>query len=84
MAPGRQISSFECSVCNNTMETWNTAWVPTYRLVAGPSVPADFDTDTLFDADLAARWKAMNDFGIGPRDFFWIERVADDALEATA
>ena len=36
MAPGRQISSFECSVCSVTMESWNTAWVPTYRLVAGP------------------------------------------------
>jgi len=36
MAPGRQISSFECSVCSVTMESWNTTWVPTYRLVAGP------------------------------------------------
>lgn len=29
MAPERQISSFECSVCDQTMESWNTAWVPT-------------------------------------------------------
>ena len=25
MAPGRQISSFECSVCGTTIESWNTA-----------------------------------------------------------
>jgi stage III sporulation protein SpoIIIAA len=36
MAPERQISSFECSVCDQTMESWNTAWVPSYRLIAGP------------------------------------------------
>jgi len=36
MAPARQISSFECSVCGTTMETWNTAWVPTYKFLAGP------------------------------------------------
>jgi hypothetical protein len=36
MAPGRQIDSFECSVCHTTLETWNTAWVPTYRLIAEP------------------------------------------------
>jgi hypothetical protein len=36
MVPGRQISSFECTVCSKTIETWNSAWVPTYRLVAGP------------------------------------------------
>ena len=36
-APGRQISSFECSVCGTTMESWNTAW-SAYRLVAGPTV----------------------------------------------
>jgi hypothetical protein len=36
MAPERQISSFECAVCDATMETWNTAWVPSYQLVAGP------------------------------------------------
>jgi hypothetical protein len=35
MAPGRQIASFECAICSTTLETWNTAWVPTYRLVAG-------------------------------------------------
>jgi hypothetical protein len=36
MAPGRQISSFQCSVCGVTMEHWNTTWVPAYRLIAGP------------------------------------------------
>lgn len=36
MAPSRQISSFECFVCGVTIETWNTAWVPIYRLIAGP------------------------------------------------
>ena len=36
MAPGRQIASFECSVCGTTIETWNTTSVPTYRLIAGP------------------------------------------------
>jgi hypothetical protein len=38
MAPSRQIASFECAVCGTTMESWNTAWVPAYRLVAGPVV----------------------------------------------
>jgi hypothetical protein len=36
MAKAREISSFECEVCGETLETWNTAWVPTYRLIAGP------------------------------------------------
>ena len=36
MAESREIASFECAVCNQTMETWNTAWVPIYRFVAGP------------------------------------------------
>jgi len=36
MASGRQIDSFQCCVCNATLETWNTAWVPSYRLIAGP------------------------------------------------
>jgi hypothetical protein len=39
MASGRQISSFECAVCNTTLESWNTAWVPTFRLIAGPVRP---------------------------------------------
>lgn len=36
MAAVREVNSFECSVCGETMETWNSAWVPTYRLIAGP------------------------------------------------
>jgi hypothetical protein len=36
MAPARQLDSFQCLVCDVTLETWNTAWVPTYRNVAGP------------------------------------------------
>jgi len=36
MAPTRKLSSFECTVCGETMESWNTTWVPTYRLVVGP------------------------------------------------
>jgi hypothetical protein len=35
MASRREMSSFECSVCGATLDSWNTAWVPTYRLVAG-------------------------------------------------
>ena len=33
------MSSFECAVCGETMETWNTAWVPTFKLIAGPVRP---------------------------------------------
>lgn len=33
MAPTREMSSFECSVCGATLESWNTTWVPNYRLV---------------------------------------------------
>jgi hypothetical protein len=36
MAPERQVDSFECSECGVTLESWNTAWVPTYRLIVGP------------------------------------------------
>jgi hypothetical protein len=28
--------SFECAACGTTLETWNTAWVPSYRLIAEP------------------------------------------------
>ena len=33
MAPSREIDSFECTACGATLETWDTAWVPTYRLI---------------------------------------------------
>jgi hypothetical protein len=36
MAPGREVNSFECAVCGETLESWNTAWVPTYRMIIGP------------------------------------------------
>jgi hypothetical protein len=36
MAPRREVDSFECAVCGATLETWNSAWVPSYRLIAGP------------------------------------------------
>jgi hypothetical protein len=35
MAQGREFGGFECSFCGATMESWNTAWVPAYRFVAG-------------------------------------------------
>ena len=35
MAPNRQMSSFVCAVCETTLESWNTAWVPKYRLIVG-------------------------------------------------
>jgi hypothetical protein len=37
MAPAREVISFECTLCGDTMESWNTAWVPTYRLIVGPT-----------------------------------------------
>jgi hypothetical protein len=36
MAGSREIASFECAVCGSKLESWNTAWVPSYRLVAAP------------------------------------------------
>ena len=36
MAPSREIDSFECTVCGVTLETWDTAWVPSYRLISAP------------------------------------------------
>jgi hypothetical protein len=41
MAPGREIDSFECAVCGVTMERWNSAWVPTYRLIVGSVTKPD-------------------------------------------
>jgi predicted SprT family Zn-dependent metalloprotease len=37
MANSRQVASFECEICGETLETWNTAWVPSYRLIVGPT-----------------------------------------------
>lgn len=36
MVASREISSFECKVCDRTLEHWNSAWVPTYTLLMGP------------------------------------------------
>ena len=38
MAPARELASFECSMCGKILETWNSAWVPTYRFIVGPIV----------------------------------------------
>jgi hypothetical protein len=38
MAPARQIDSYECAVCGSTLESWNTAWVPAFRLITGPVI----------------------------------------------
>lgn len=37
----REIDSFECVVCGVTLESWNSSYVPTYRLVIGPVSSAD-------------------------------------------
>ena len=47
MAPSREIDSFECKACGTTLETWNTAWVPTYRLIAAPAIKPDEQADPL-------------------------------------
>lgn len=38
MAPSREVNSFECSACGKTMESWDSAWVPNYRMIVGPIV----------------------------------------------
>ena len=38
MAPSREIDSLECTVCGATLESWDTAWVPTYRLITAPEI----------------------------------------------
>lgn len=38
MAPAREVNSFECIYCGDTLESWKSAWVPTYRLVVGPII----------------------------------------------
>jgi methylmalonyl-CoA mutase cobalamin-binding subunit len=40
-----EISSFECKLCGTTLESWNSSWVPRYRLIAGPvRMPNDSQT----------------------------------------
>jgi hypothetical protein len=36
MALSREINSYQCLVCDRTMENWNSTWVPVYRLIARP------------------------------------------------
>jgi hypothetical protein len=36
IAPERQVGSFDCRLCGTTLESWNSANVPTYHLLAGP------------------------------------------------
>jgi hypothetical protein len=36
MASAREESSFACAVCGETLESWNSAWVPTFKLIIGP------------------------------------------------
>jgi hypothetical protein len=36
MAPAREVNSFECNRCGETLESWNSAWVPSFQLVIGP------------------------------------------------
>ena len=38
MAASREIDSFECTACGVTLETWDTAWVPTYRRIADTAI----------------------------------------------
>jgi len=33
----REIDSFECAVCGETIENWNSAWVPRFRFIARPT-----------------------------------------------
>jgi hypothetical protein len=51
MAPSREVNSFECLACGASLENWNSAWVPNYRLIVGPTVSAIADTGT-FDSSV--------------------------------
>jgi hypothetical protein len=39
VASSREMDSFECILCGETMESWNSAWVPTYQLIIEPARP---------------------------------------------
>ncbi|WP_156433750.1 hypothetical protein [Bradyrhizobium retamae] len=41
MAASREIDSFECTACGATLENWDTAWVPIYRLITIPAIKPD-------------------------------------------
>ena len=36
MADRRELGSFKCRCCDATLETWDTASVPRYQMLAGP------------------------------------------------
>lgn len=36
MAAAREMDSYQCVVCDRTLENWNSAWVPVYRLIVRP------------------------------------------------
>ena len=46
MAASREIDSFECTACGVTLETWDTAWVPTYRRIADTAIEPGEQADT--------------------------------------
>jgi hypothetical protein len=41
IAEAREISSFECAVSGETIENWNSTWVPRYRFIACPARDAE-------------------------------------------
>jgi hypothetical protein len=36
IADTRDVGSFECLLCGETLDSWHSAWVPKYRLIVGP------------------------------------------------
>jgi hypothetical protein len=58
MAASREIDSFECTACGVTLETWDTAWVPTYRLIAEPAIEI---TEPAIKPDAQADTRAQTD-----------------------
>src|SRR3954453_22956243 len=38
MVAEREISSFKCAVCGETIENWNTTWVPRFRFIAATNL----------------------------------------------
>src|SRR5262249_57304377 len=59
MASGREINSFQCDVCGETLESWNTAWVPNYWLVAGPVRPPEDSHKHTYSSDPAHHRKGL-------------------------
>jgi hypothetical protein len=55
MAASREIDSFECVACGATLETWDTAWVPTYRLISEPPAATETDGDGAHSSDASRK-----------------------------